>query len=99
VVGTPAARAAVQKYLTAFEILPVTKQTLLDADALPGNDLEDNILMAAAVIARLDAIVTRNVADFAHASIPAWEPAELLRRLAAAKPASPSATAAPPKTP
>src|SRR5206468_41234 len=49
VVGTTAARYAVRKYLVAFDILPVDRQTLLDADALPGSDFEDNILIAAAV--------------------------------------------------
>jgi len=68
----------------AFAILPIDKQTLLDADALPGNDLEDNILIAAAITASLDAIVTRNVADFSHSPLPVWEPAELLKRLAGA---------------
>ncbi len=81
VVGTVAARAAVRKYLLAFAILPLDQQTLLDADALPGNDFEDNILIAAAVAAALDAIVTRNGADFSHSPIPVWDPAELLKRL------------------
>ncbi len=81
VVGTTAARVAVRKYLVAFVILPIDKQTLLDADALPGNDFEDNILIAAAVTSSLDAIVTRNIADFSHSPIPVWEPAELLKRL------------------
>jgi len=81
VVGNTAARSAVQRYLAAFAILPIDKQTLLDADALPGKDFEDNILIAAAVTAALDAIVTRNLADFAHSPIPAWAPAELLKRL------------------
>jgi predicted nucleic acid-binding protein len=82
VVGTAAARTAVQKYLAAFDILPIDKQTLLAADALVGADLEDDILIAAAVAASLDAIVTRNVADFAHSPIPVCEPGELLKRLA-----------------
>jgi predicted nucleic acid-binding protein len=81
VVGTAAARAAVRKYLVAFDILPIDRQTLLDADAMPGADFEDDILIAAAVAASLDAIVTRNVNDFAHSPLPVWEPAELLRRL------------------
>jgi predicted nucleic acid-binding protein len=81
-VGTAAARAGVRKYLAGFAILPIDKQTLLDADALAGNDFEDNILIAAAVTAALDAIVTRNVAHFAHSPIPVWDPAELLKRLA-----------------
>jgi predicted nucleic acid-binding protein len=81
VVGTLAARAAVRQYLAAFSILPIDKQTLIDADALPGNDFEDNILIAAAVTAFLDAIVTRNTADFSHSPLPVWDPKELLGRL------------------
>jgi hypothetical protein len=80
-VGTAAARAAARKYLVAFEILPVDKQTLLDADPLPGNDFEDHLLIAAAVGASLDAIVTRNLGDLAHSPLPVWDPAELLKRL------------------
>ena len=85
-IGTPAARAAVRDYLVALEILSVDRQTLLDADAMPGLDFEDNILIAAAVSASLDAIVTRNPAHFSQSPIPVWEPAELLRRLASAAP-------------
>jgi predicted nucleic acid-binding protein len=82
-IGTAAARAGVRKYLAGFLILPIDKQTLLDADTLPGNDFEDNIIIAAAVAASVDAIITRNVADFVHSPVPVWEPAELVRRLAA----------------
>jgi predicted nucleic acid-binding protein len=80
-VGTAVARAAVKKCLGAFTILPIDRQTLLDADALPGNDFEDNIMIAAAVKASLAAIVTRNVGHFVHSPIPVWEPAELLKQL------------------
>ena len=76
-VGTAKARAAVRDCLTGYAILPIDKQTLLDVDALPGNDFEDNILISAAVTAPLDAIVTRNLAHFSHAPIPVWDPAEL----------------------
>src|SRR5438876_1108277 len=72
-VGTPAARAGVRQYLAAFVILPLDRQAMLDADALPGNDFEDNILIAAAVTAALDAIITRNSADFSHSPVPVWE--------------------------
>jgi predicted nucleic acid-binding protein len=83
-VGTVAARAGVRQFFAGFSILPIDRQTLLDADTMAGSDFEDNILIAAAVAAALDAIVTRNVGHFAHSPIPAWEPAELLRRLAGA---------------
>ncbi len=83
IVGNESARIGIQKYLAAFTILRIDKQTLIDADGLPGGDFEDNIQIAAAVTATLDAIITRNVRDFAQSPVPAWEPAELLRRLAA----------------
>jgi predicted nucleic acid-binding protein len=85
-VGIAAARAGVRKFLVALAILPIDRQTLLDADGMAGSDFEDNILIAAAVTASLDAIVTRNVRDFAHSPIPVSEPAELLKRLATPSP-------------
>jgi hypothetical protein len=63
------------------QIVAQDLQTLLHANALPGNDFEDNIPVAAAIRAALDAIVTRNVADFSYSPLPVWEPAVLLKRL------------------
>lgn len=91
-IGGPAARAEIRTYLQAFEIIPVTKQVLLDADALPGSDFEDNMNIAAGMLAAVDAIITRNVSDYKHSPIAAWEPAELLRRLSS----PPSSTPSPP---
>lgn len=54
---------------------------MLGADALAGSDFEDNVEIAAAATAQVDAIVTRNANDFSHAPIPVWSPAELLTRL------------------
>jgi predicted nucleic acid-binding protein len=81
-VGAAAARASVRQYLAGLTILPIDRQILLDADAMAGSDFEDNILIAAAVTAAVDAIITRNVADCVHSPVPVWEPADLLRRLA-----------------
>ena len=87
-VGTAQARADIRNYILAFDILPLDKQALLDADALAGNDLEDNLQIAAAVAAHVDAIVTRNVGDFAHSGVPVWTPAELLLRLRSGTPST-----------
>ncbi len=75
--------------MMALEILAIDKQTLLDADVMPGSDFEDNILIAAAVTATVEAIVTRNPADFAHSPIPVLEPVELLKRLQGSGPMPP----------
>ena len=90
VIGTAGARAIIRNYLANLEIIGVDKQTLLDADVQSGTDFEDNILIAAAVLAALDAIITRNPSDYTHSPIPVWEPAELLKRIATSRGAAPA---------
>jgi hypothetical protein len=55
--------------------------TLALARTWPGNDYEDNILIACAVEARLDAIVTRDPRGFAGSPVPVLTPAELVTQL------------------
>ena len=54
------------------------------ATTFPGSDFEDNLHIAFAVEARLEAIVTRNPKDFAGSPIPILTPGELLALLAKA---------------
>lgn len=75
------AQLALGLCLAAFEIAAVDRQTLEAATTLPGNDFEDNVQIACATRAGLDAIVTRNGRDFAHTPILVLTPAELLARL------------------
>ncbi len=75
------ARIAIGLCLAAFQILPVDRQTLEQATTLPGDDFEDNVQIACATIAGLDAIVTRNGADYAGAPLAVLSPAELVARL------------------
>ena len=49
---------------------------------MAGSDLEDNVCMACAVIASLDAIVTRNTKDFAGCPVRILTPSELVALLA-----------------
>ena len=81
IVGTERARSEVRRIAMTFEVLPVDRQTILEADTLPGADFEDNIQMAATKTASLEAIVTRNTQDFSASTIPAWTPVELLGHL------------------
>jgi hypothetical protein len=67
-VGIDRARQSVNACIQGFSIIGVDRATLTDAIALPGNDFEDNVQIACAQLARLDRIVTRNVAAFALSS-------------------------------
>ena len=58
------ARAAVRICLDAFEVCPVGQQVLEQAETLSGSDFEDNVQIACADIAGLDAIVTRDKKAF-----------------------------------
>ena len=75
------ARVAVSICLEAFEVCAVDVQTLEQAEALPGSDFEDNLQIACASLAGLDAIVTRDTNGFQAAATPVLTPAELLMQL------------------
>jgi predicted nucleic acid-binding protein len=76
------ARAVVDECLKSFQIVPVDRQALELAASRPAPDFEDNVLIACAMLARLDAIVTRDPKGFVGSPVPALSPAELLAQLA-----------------
>ena len=86
ITGTDKARAGVRMCLATFEVLPVGRFELEQADAKAGGDLEDNVSMACAKVAGLDAIVTRDPRGFAGSTIPVLSPAQLLALLSKDKP-------------
>ncbi|MHB1557097.1 MAG: type II toxin-antitoxin system VapC family toxin [Isosphaeraceae bacterium] len=85
------ARAVVKECLKSLRILPVDRETLELAAAMPASDFEDNLLAACAQLARLDAIVTRDPRGFVGSPVPALSPAEFLARLRQEGPESPDA--------
>ena len=85
-VGQPLALQGVRDCLAAFDVIPVNQTILHDATALPGSDFEDNVTIRCAVVSGMEAIVTRNLADFSDSPVPAFSPAELLSRLQAESP-------------
>ena len=66
--GLEIARTTVRTCLEAFEICTVDRQALEQAEALQ-NDFEDNLQIACANIAGIDAIVTRDKDGFKTATI------------------------------
>ena len=80
-IGTPAARAAIQVFLDTFEVVPVDGELLRRAIAMAGSDFEDDVQILCAVSGNADAIVTRDTSGFRASSIPVLSPVDLLQRL------------------
>jgi predicted nucleic acid-binding protein len=78
------ARIAVAESLRSLTILPVGRTTLELALVGTGTDFEDNLQIACAVEAGLDAIVTRDLKGFAGSTVAVLTPAELLARISKA---------------
>lgn len=74
------AHAAVRDCVAGFELCPVDGQAIRLAISLPGSDFEDNLQIACATIAGLEAIVTRD-GSFDQSQVPVLSPAEALARL------------------
>ena len=72
---------AVRICLDAFNICLIDAQTLEQAMGLAEDDFEDNLQIAAAAIAGLDTIVTRDKEGFAEAALPVLTPEELMQQI------------------
>jgi len=85
VLGDRRAREAVADLLALFEIVPFTRAVLQEALALPFSDFEDAVLHEAARHGGAEVVVTRNLDNFRHATLPTYSPADLLSTLDAAQ--------------
>ena len=86
------ANQVVTECLASFEIISVARKTLELAGTMLGPDFEDNLQIATAVEAGLDAIVTRDPRGFAGSPIAVLSPAYLLSRLSKGDSSLPSTT-------
>jgi predicted nucleic acid-binding protein len=82
--GRRRAHSQVRELLTLFEVAPVDRGVLDRALDLDFTDFEDAVLHEAARDHGAAAIVTRDAADFVHATLPILDPRELLAAVAAA---------------
>ena len=80
-VGLSLARDAVEKCINALIMIPVRLSTLKLAVGGPGSDFEDNLQIACAVEANVDAIITRDAKGFSASPIFALTPTEYLARI------------------
>jgi predicted nucleic acid-binding protein len=81
IAGAERARIVVRTCLDRLQVVSVTRDLLDAADRRGVSDFEDDVQIECAVVAGLDAIVTRNPQDFASSPILVLTPAELLARL------------------
>lgn len=77
-VGKQQASRQIRQLLSLFEIAPVTRAVLDGALASKAPDFEDAVLAEAAHQAGAQAIITRNLRDFAHSPVRAHTPAQWL---------------------
>lgn len=68
----------IQHLLQLFDIAPVNRAVVASALEIDFSDYEDAVLHQAALYFDADNIVTRNIKDFKRATLPCYEPAELL---------------------
>jgi predicted nucleic acid-binding protein len=84
--GIPQALTVVDECLASFRIVAVSGSTLAMARTWAGNDYEDNIQLACAVEAGVDAIITRDPRGFTGSPIPVMTPTDLIARLTGGTP-------------
>jgi predicted nucleic acid-binding protein len=74
------ARQAVVELLATLNVCTIDQGTLKSALSLPFRDYEDAVQHAAAKAAGLEAIITRNVKDYAAATLPVFTPGDFIQR-------------------
>lgn len=79
--GRESTLVAIQKLLLSFELCGVNRQVIEWAIDKNLKDFEDGVQAACADISGLDAIVTRNGADFIDINLPIFSAAELVAHL------------------
>lgn len=77
IVGAEKAFQVVDLCLSAFVVIAVDRAAIDLARTLPGVDFEDNVQIACAQAAQLDAIVTRDATGFARAPMPTLAPKDV----------------------
>ena len=80
-VGARRARRHLETVLSLCDVAPVDEEVVRDALALGFADFEDAVLHEAARRARCGGIVTRDQAGFMRATMPVYDPAEIIAML------------------
>ena len=79
--GASATKSFLLDLLRFVQVAPTSTDSVRYAASLPMRDFEDALQVAAAVACGANTIATRNVRDYARASVRATTPAALLKKL------------------
>lgn len=79
--GDQNARALIQGLLNYIQILPITHTDVVTALNSPFSDFEDSLQHETAKNSACDVIITRNLSDYKHASLPVCSPTQFLESL------------------
>jgi len=79
--GLERAREIIADLLVVFEVWPVGKEILSAALSLPFADYEDAVQEAVAQQAGVDAIITRNLADYTHSTFRVMIAGDIIREI------------------
>jgi predicted nucleic acid-binding protein len=74
-------REAIKELLKAVKVCPINEAIIKAAFDLPFSDYEDAVQHCCATNEGLDAIVTRNVKDYRHSTLPVFTPTEFLSQI------------------
>ena len=77
-IGSKDAMRQIQKLMNLYEVAPVTRSVLDAAITSNSPDFENAVLAEAAYHAGAQAIITRNLKDFAHSPVRAYTPRQWL---------------------
>jgi predicted nucleic-acid-binding protein len=80
-IGSEAARELLSRLLQRIQVASVTDEVIRQALQSSMTDFEDAVTSAAANVAGLEMIVTRNTSDFVTSSVPAIMPEDFLATL------------------
>lgn len=75
------ARQVLTKLYAIFELIDTLGIDCQNAIAIENKDYEDAIMMASAVRAGVDCIITRNSEHFKQSAVPVYSPAEFVKKL------------------
>lgn len=79
--GVETARRAVNELLATIAVCPLDHSTLKNAGQLNFRDFEDAVQHESAVATGLDAVITRDVGDYANAKLRVFSPSTFLEHL------------------